>query len=117
MWLVLWKQGTWAQTTPYRKTGHSETACDRILENLPFGHIGQSDPYLLGKRGFWCEASQQEGLIVALSKCAKKLDLKNTSYRIQICDRILENLPFGHKQTFEKTQLKIFTVVYSQLNV
>jgi len=28
-----------------------------------------------------------------------------------ICDRILENLPFGHKQTFEKTQLKIFTIL------
>jgi len=26
-----------------------------------------------------------------------------------VCDRILENLPFGHKQTFEKAQLKIFT--------
>jgi len=29
---------------------------------------------------------------------------------IQNCDRILENLPFGHKQTFEKTQLEIFTI-------
>jgi len=25
-------------------------------------------PYLLGKRKFWCEISQQDGLIVALSK-------------------------------------------------
>jgi len=28
---------------------------------------------------------------------------------LNICDCILENLPFGHKQTFAKTQLKIFT--------
>ena len=27
-----------------------------------------------------------------------------------ICDWILENLPFGCKQTFEKTRLKIFTM-------
>ena len=27
------------------------------------------------------------------------------------CDRILENLPFGHKQIFPKTQLKIYTMV------
>jgi len=27
---------------------------------------------------------------------------------IIICNRILENLPFEHKQTFEKTQLKKF---------
>ena len=29
-----------------------------------------------------------------------------------ICDQILENLPFGHKQNFEKTQLKIFTILF-----
>ena len=33
-----------------------------------------------------------------------------------MCDRILENLPFGHKQTFEKTQLKIFTIFFAQLD-
>jgi len=27
-----------------------------------------------------------------------------------ICDRILENLPFGHKQTSEKIQLKILAI-------
>ena len=27
-----------------------------------------------------------------------------------ICDWILENLPFGHKQTFEKTRLKTLTM-------
>jgi len=27
------------------------------------------------------------------------------------CDRILENLPFGHKQIFAKTRLKIYTMV------
>jgi len=29
--------------------------------------------------------------------------------QIVICDRILENLPFGHKQTFDKSQLKILS--------
>ena len=29
-------------------------------------------PYLLGERSFWCETSQQDNLIVALSKCSKK---------------------------------------------
>ena len=28
------------------------------------------------------------------------------------CDQILENLPFGHKQTLDKTQLKTFTIVF-----
>ena len=32
-----------------------------------------------------------------------------------ICDRILENLPFGHKQTFEKAQLKIFTIFLNKV--
>jgi len=27
-------------------------------------------------------------------------------------DRILENLPFGHKQTLNKTQLKIFMMFF-----
>ena len=33
--------------------------------------------YLLGERSFYSETSQQEGLIVALSNCAKKPWLKN----------------------------------------
>ena len=32
-----------------------------------------------------------------------------------ISDQILENLPFGHKQYFEKTQLKIYTM-FCKLN-
>jgi len=39
--------------------------CDRILENLPFWHIAQSD----GNH----PTSQYEGLIVASSKCTIKL--------------------------------------------
>jgi len=35
----------------------------------------------------------------------------DTSKTSDICDHILENLPFGHKQTFKKTQLKIFTII------
>jgi len=31
-------------------------------------------------------------------------------YFQQNCDRILENLPFGHKQTLYKTKLKFFTM-------
>ena len=27
------------------------------------------------------------------------------------CDRILENLPFGHKQTLVKIQLKIYAMI------
>ena len=33
----------------------------------------------------------------------------------QICYWILENLPFGHKQTFEKTQSKIFTIFLNKV--
>ena len=54
--------------------------CDRILENLPFGNISWSNiynhPYLLGKRSFWGGTSQQDSLIVALSKYEKKIILK-----------------------------------------
>jgi len=28
-----------------------------------------------------------------------------------MCDRILENLPIGHKQTLAKTQLKIYAMI------
>ena len=49
-------------------------------KTLPYfgklGTLGQSrcnHPYLLGKKSFWCETSQQEGLIVALSKCANNI--------------------------------------------
>jgi len=34
---------------------------------------------------------------------------------LHICDRILENLPFGYKQTFARTQLKIFTILLKQV--
>jgi len=29
-----------------------------------------------GNKAFWCETFQQEGFIIALSKCAKKIVLK-----------------------------------------
>ena len=55
--------------------------CDRILENLPFGHrhwlVWYNYPYLLGKTSFWCETSHQECLIVALSNCEKNWFNKN----------------------------------------
>jgi len=44
MWLDLGKPTFWA---------HQSVWCNH--------------PYLLGKRSFWCETSQQEGLIIAIS--------------------------------------------------
>ena len=63
--------------------------CDWILENLPFGHIGQ--PYLLRETSFWCETSHQEGLIFALSNCAKKINLKNCKdFQLSFLESLLE---------------------------
>ena len=50
-----------------------------MLENLPFGHIGWSDIiiHIVVKGSFWCEISQQDRLMVALSKSGKITLFKN----------------------------------------
>ena len=56
--------------------------CDRILENLPFGHIYivvYKLPYLLAKRSCMSQTLQQQSLIFALSKCAIKISIEKLS--------------------------------------
>jgi len=69
-----WKMITYYYNSEVIALCTAKCKSDHILENLLFWHIGQSDgnhPYLLGK--CFGVKPQQEGLIVALSKCAKKI--------------------------------------------
>jgi len=53
--------------------------CDRILENLPFGHIYlvvQKQLYLLVERSGMSQTLQKESLKIALSKCALKIGIE-----------------------------------------
>ena len=78
--------------------------CDQILENASFWHIGWSDVIIHispSKKKIWCETSQQEGLIVALSKCAKKLDLKKTFIDFQ--SSLLKKFACAQKVDFPRS--------------